>query len=149
MQCGRWQPQSCPAAGPPARVGGPRETGAPRTPRAGGTLQTPAPHAPSPRAPQGAEPRSAGDAAGQPKATTSDADSDDDGEGGGGDGPKLTKKQRKAMQLARIAELKQATARPDVVEVWDVTAPDPHLLVYLKVCVWVCFCVFWGGVGRV
>jgi hypothetical protein len=70
----------------------------------------------------------------QAKATTSDVDSDDDGEGGGGPGgPKLTKKQRKALQLARIAELKQATARPDVVEVWDVTAPDPHLLVFLKV----------------
>lgn len=36
-------------------------------------------------------------------------------------------------QLARIAELKQGTSRPDVVEVWDVTAPDPHLLVFLKV----------------
>lgn len=78
----------------------------------------------------------AADGDAQPKATTSDADSDEegDGEGAGGEGgPKLTKKQRKALQLARIAELKQATSRPDVVEVWDVTAPDPHLLVYLKV----------------
>ena len=70
------------------------------------------------------------------KPAASDADSDDgDADGAGGaaaGGPKLTKKQRKALQLARIAELKQATPRPDVVEVWDVTAPDPHLLVHLK-----------------
>ncbi|GBF91105.1 splicing factor 3B subunit 2 [Raphidocelis subcapitata] len=82
-----------------------------------------------------AEGRAAAAGEQQPKATTSDADSDDDAAAAGADGgPRLTKKQRKALQLARIAELKQATARPDVVEVWDVTAPDPHLLVFLKAC---------------
>ena len=32
----------------------------------------------------------------------------------------------------KIAELKQSCPRPEVVEVWDVTAQDPRLLVYLK-----------------
>ncbi|KAI3937043.1 hypothetical protein MKX01_015258, partial [Papaver californicum] len=32
----------------------------------------------------------------------------------------------------KIAELKQLCARPDVVEVWDATAADPKLLVFLK-----------------
>ncbi|KAG7553009.1 hypothetical protein ISN45_Aa06g035790 [Arabidopsis thaliana x Arabidopsis arenosa] len=31
-----------------------------------------------------------------------------------------------------IAELKQVSARPDVVEVWDATSADPKLLVFLK-----------------
>lgn len=31
-----------------------------------------------------------------------------------------------------LAEMKLMSARPDVVEVWDVTAPDPALLVHLK-----------------
>jgi hypothetical protein len=92
----------------------------------------------TPRPPPQAEaPGAGGEQQQAGKAPASDADSDDDGEGGGGGGgAKLTKKQRKAMQLARISELKQATSRPDVVEVWDVTAPDPHLLVFLKVRCW-------------
>jgi len=52
----------------------------------------------------------------------------------------------------KIAELKQLAERPDVVEVWDVTSPDPQMLVFLKVggqeerhvcacvCVRVCLC---------
>ena len=47
---------------------------------------------------------------------------------------KLSNRQRKMMNQMKIAELKQLAERPDVVEVWDVTAPDPQLLVYLKVC---------------
>uniref|UniRef100_A0A453Q6B8 PSP proline-rich domain-containing protein n=1 Tax=Aegilops tauschii subsp. strangulata TaxID=200361 RepID=A0A453Q6B8_AEGTS len=35
-------------------------------------------------------------------------------------------------QRMKIAELKQICNRPDVVEVWDATASDPKLLVYLK-----------------
>jgi hypothetical protein len=31
-----------------------------------------------------------------------------------------------------VAELKTLVKRPDVVEVWDTTASDPRLLVYLK-----------------
>ncbi|KAF6264232.1 hypothetical protein COO60DRAFT_1621623 [Scenedesmus sp. NREL 46B-D3] len=47
-------------------------------------------------------------------------------------GSKLSKKQRKLLHRLKIAELKQQCARPDVVEVWDVTAPDPQTLVTLK-----------------
>lgn len=51
----------------------------------------------------------------------------------GGEGGKLSKKQRKLLHRLKIAELKQQCPRPDVVEVWDVTAPDPQTLVTLKV----------------
>jgi splicing factor 3B subunit 2 len=61
----------------------------------------------------------------------SDADSDEE-EGGEG-GSKLSKKQRKLLSRLKIAELKQKCARPDVVEVWDVTAQDPETLVSIKV----------------
>ncbi|KAF8068310.1 SF3B2 [Scenedesmus sp. PABB004] len=61
----------------------------------------------------------------------SDADSDEEGEDGEG-GSKLSRKQRKLLHRLKIAELKQQCARPDVVEVWDVTAPDPQTLVTLK-----------------
>ncbi len=46
---------------------------------------------------------------------------------------KLSKRQRKMLNQLKIAELKQLAERPDVVEVWDVTSPDPQMLVYLKV----------------
>lgn len=67
---------------------------------------------------------------------------------GGGAAKALSRKQRKLLQRMKIAELKQACARPDVVEVWDVTAPDPNTLVTLKVRVpgGVGACV-WCGVG--
>ena len=45
----------------------------------------------------------------------------------------MSKKKRKLASRLKIAELKQACERPDVVEIWDVTAMDPKLLVYLKV----------------
>lgn len=48
-------------------------------------------------------------------------------------GDKMSKKQRKMLNRLKIAELKQQCPRPDVVEVWDVTAQDPTLLVFLKV----------------
>jgi len=52
----------------------------------------------------------------------------------GGEGSKkMSKKQRKMLSRLKIAELKQLCERPDVVEVWDVTSPDPQLLVFLKV----------------
>ncbi|CAO2046947.1 unnamed protein product, partial [Urochloa humidicola] len=61
------------------------------------------------------------------------SDSDDDAqeaqlkkEGG------VSNKQKKLQRRMKIAELKQICARPDVVEVWDATASDPKLLVYLK-----------------
>lgn len=44
----------------------------------------------------------------------------------------VSNKQKKLQRRMKIAELKQICARPDVVEVWDATASDPKLLVYLK-----------------
>ncbi len=46
---------------------------------------------------------------------------------------KLSKKKLKLLNRLKVAELKAVCARPEVVEVWDVTGPDPPLLVFLKV----------------
>ncbi|XP_010570858.1 PREDICTED: splicing factor 3B subunit 2 [Haliaeetus leucocephalus] len=46
--------------------------------------------------------------------------------------PKLSKKKLRRMNRFTVAELKQLVARPDVVEMHDVTAQDPKLLVHLK-----------------
>lgn len=63
----------------------------------------------------------------------SDSDSDSDAEdakGTKGDG--MSNKQRKMAARLKIADLKAKCRRPEVVEAWDVTAPDPRTLVYLK-----------------
>ncbi|XP_009593588.1 uncharacterized protein LOC107785564 [Nicotiana tabacum] len=44
----------------------------------------------------------------------------------------ISNKKKKLQRRMKIAELKQVSTRPDVVEVWDATAADPKLLVYLK-----------------
>jgi splicing factor 3B subunit 2 len=44
----------------------------------------------------------------------------------------LSKKKRKLLKRMKISELKQMTAKPEIVEAWDVTASDPILLVTLK-----------------
>jgi len=44
----------------------------------------------------------------------------------------LSKRKRKLLSRLSVAQLKQLVKRPDVVEVHDVTASDPRLLVYLK-----------------
>nr|VZI24089.1 unnamed protein product [Spirometra erinaceieuropaei] len=44
----------------------------------------------------------------------------------------LSKKKLKLLNRPSVASLKQAVSRPDVVEMWDVCACDPLLLVYLK-----------------
>ncbi|WCJ26992.1 proline-rich spliceosome-associated (PSP) family protein [Euphorbia peplus] len=44
----------------------------------------------------------------------------------------ISNKKKKLLRRMKIAELKQICTRPDVVEVWDATASDPKLLVYLK-----------------
>lgn len=44
----------------------------------------------------------------------------------------LSKRKRKILSRLSVAQLKQLVKRPDVVEVHDVTAADPRLLVYLK-----------------
>jgi splicing factor 3B subunit 2 len=56
-----------------------------------------------------------------------------DGGGGAGDaGAKLTNRERKMQRIGQVGKLKQLVERPDVVEVWDATAPDPEFLVLLK-----------------
>ncbi|KAH7859032.1 hypothetical protein Vadar_030681 [Vaccinium darrowii] len=44
----------------------------------------------------------------------------------------VSNKKKKLQRRMKIAELKQISTRPDVVEVWDATASDPKLLVFLK-----------------
>uniref|UniRef100_A0A8C5XQE3 Splicing factor 3b subunit 2 n=1 Tax=Microcebus murinus TaxID=30608 RepID=A0A8C5XQE3_MICMU len=61
----------------------------------------------------------------------SDDDSSDD-EQEKPEAPKLSKKKMRRMNRFTVAELKQLVARPDVVEMHDVTAQDPKLLVHLK-----------------
>merc|ERR1719150_1972569 len=48
------------------------------------------------------------------------------------DEPKMSKRKLKKLNRLSVAELKQLVARPDVVEMHDVTARDPRLLVHLK-----------------
>uniref|UniRef100_A0AAR2LML2 PSP proline-rich domain-containing protein n=1 Tax=Pygocentrus nattereri TaxID=42514 RepID=A0AAR2LML2_PYGNA len=59
-------------------------------------------------------------------------DSDDSDEEVKPDAPKLSKKKLRRMNRLTVAELKQLVARPDVVEMHDVTAQEPKLLVHLK-----------------
>ncbi|XP_036967876.1 splicing factor 3B subunit 2 isoform X2 [Acanthopagrus latus] len=59
-------------------------------------------------------------------------DSDDSDEEIRPDVPKLSKKKLRRMNRLTVAELKQLVARPDVVEMHDVTAQEPKLLVHLK-----------------
>ncbi|CAI9787918.1 unnamed protein product [Fraxinus pennsylvanica] len=44
----------------------------------------------------------------------------------------VSNKKKKLQRRMKIAELKQISSKPDVVEVWDATSADPKLLVYLK-----------------
>lgn len=53
-------------------------------------------------------------------------------EPGDDDKPKISKRKQKQLSRMSVAELKQCVARPDVVEMHDVTAKDPKLLVLLK-----------------
>ncbi|XP_066903922.1 splicing factor 3B subunit 2 [Halyomorpha halys] len=59
-------------------------------------------------------------------------DIEEGGEGKGDEKPKLSKRKLKKLTRLSIAELKQLVSRPDVVEMHDVTARDPKLLVQLK-----------------
>nr|XP_055051389.1 splicing factor 3B subunit 2 [Misgurnus anguillicaudatus] len=59
-------------------------------------------------------------------------DSDDSDEEIKRDIPKMSKKKLRRMNRLTVAELKQLVARPDVVEMHDVTAQEPKLLVHLK-----------------
>lgn len=40
----------------------------------------------------------------------------------------------KLEKRMKVAELKRLSSKPELVEIWDVTAPDPKLLVHLKGC---------------
>lgn len=57
-----------------------------------------------------------------------DSDSDEDDE----ENEKISKKKKKMLRRLKIAELKQFCQKPEVVEIWDTTAQDARLLVYLK-----------------
>lgn len=61
-----------------------------------------------------------------------DEDEDMDEEKDENDREKLSKRKLKKLTRLSVAELKQLVARPDVVEMHDVTARDPKLLVQLK-----------------
>lgn len=65
------------------------------------------------------------------KKDSDDDDSDDDNMHRP-DLPKMSKKKLRRMNRLTVAELKQLVARPDVVEMHDVTAQEPKLLVHLK-----------------
>lgn len=56
----------------------------------------------------------------------------DDGEDKKDDKDKMSKRKMKKLTRLSVAELKQLVNRPDVVEMHDVTARDPKLLVQLK-----------------
>lgn len=61
-----------------------------------------------------------------------DDDDDDMNDGKKDDKEKLSKRKLKKLTRLSVAELKQLVNRPDVVEMHDVTARDPKLLVQLK-----------------
>lgn len=46
---------------------------------------------------------------------------------------KMSKKKLRKLNRLSVAQLKQLVERPDVVEMHDVTAMDPKLLIHLKV----------------
>eukprot|EP00271_Cylindrocystis_brebissonii_P004456 TRINITY_DN1612_c0_g2_i1.p1 TRINITY_DN1612_c0_g2~~TRINITY_DN1612_c0_g2_i1.p1 ORF type:complete len:604 (+),score=209.33 TRINITY_DN1612_c0_g2_i1:490-2301(+) len=73
----------------------------------------------------------AADEDGKKKERTSDDEDDEEDEETKEDGA-LSNKKKKQNRRMKIAELKQICARPDVVEIWDATAHDPKLLVFLK-----------------
>lgn len=45
---------------------------------------------------------------------------------------KLSRKKEKEFFKSKVSQLKVIVERPDLVEAWDVTAPDPLLLIHLK-----------------
>ncbi|KAL9247112.1 hypothetical protein vseg_020577 [Gypsophila vaccaria] len=61
-----------------------------------------------------------------------DSDSDSDEQESEQKEKGISNKKKKLQRRMKIAELKQVCRRPDVVEIWDATASDPKLLVFLK-----------------
>ena len=97
--------------------------------------------------------RFANDGSGEGEDGTGIADHEDAGTaaGGGGDGGQdadedgadddedatdaasgMSRKEKKIAQRKLVVELKKLTTRPEVIEIWDTTAADPHVLVHLK-----------------
>ncbi|KAJ4874059.1 proline-rich spliceosome-associated (PSP) family protein [Raphanus sativus] len=66
------------------------------------------------------------------KKVNSDSEADEEDQGNDQKEKGISNKQKKLGRSMKIAELKQVSARPDVVEVWDATSADPKLLVFLK-----------------
>ena len=62
-----------------------------------------------------------------------DEDDKKDGE------PKLSKRKMKQLTRMSVADLKQRVSHPELVEMHDVTAKDPLLLLYLKVIYFILF----------
>ncbi len=48
---------------------------------------------------------------------------------------KISKRKLKQMTRMTVSELKQRVSHPELVEMHDVTAKDPLLLLHLKVCI--------------
>ncbi|CAL5411204.1 unnamed protein product [Camellia sinensis] len=65
-------------------------------------------------------------------AKKADSDSDEEEQDTQQKDKGFSNKKKKLQRRMKIAELKQICSRPDVVEVWDATASDPKLLVFLK-----------------
>ena len=74
-----------------------------------------------------AAPAGEGDAEGALAAAAAAAEDDEEQ-----DAEAVSKKKLKLLRRMKVAELKMHCKRPDVVEMWDVTAADPLLLVHLK-----------------
>ncbi|CAI7788556.1 unnamed protein product [Closterium sp. NIES-54] len=66
------------------------------------------------------------------KKKKADSDDEDDDEEEEDKEKGVSNKERKMKNRMKVGELKQICARPEVVEVWDPTASDPRLLVFLK-----------------
>ncbi|RZC46473.1 hypothetical protein C5167_039423 [Papaver somniferum] len=66
------------------------------------------------------------------KKDDSDSDQEEEQDANQNEKGGVSNKKKKLQRRMKIAELKQLCARPDVVEVWDATAADPKLLVFLK-----------------
>jgi splicing factor 3B subunit 2 len=86
------------------------------------------------RGARGGEVGTSADDAGAKKGDGGDGADEGDGDDGDDDGAgeELSNKKKKELRRMKVAELKQHCAKPEVVEVWDASANDPRLLVFLK-----------------
>ncbi|KAI7730781.1 hypothetical protein M8C21_002283, partial [Ambrosia artemisiifolia] len=66
------------------------------------------------------------------KKASSDSEEEEEQDGQQKEKGGISNKKKKLQRRMKIAELKQISTRPDVVEVWDATSADPKLLVFLK-----------------